>query len=288
MNPRRSRGERPDARGYRITARDREVVLAVGRMAQATTDQLRRLFFGDPSTASRRLSKLVALRLLDVHVVHQDEPNLYTLGSGGLSFLGESGVAQAAVHRSRVGRHGDLHLQRLNDVRVELVLAARGRADVQLEAFHADLDLRRAAGSSPPAYIPDAIAELKTPAGRLALIVEIDLGSEGRSVFASKVEATVGLWRTGAKCWGAAPGAWRPALFVPAPMRARALARTIAEGGGGALWLVTEFERLRAVGALGPVFATADEVAAAPRGVPIPYRGALAPALAELREEVRR
>lgn len=176
----------------------------------------------------------------------------------------------------------DAHLRLLNDLRVELVLAARARRDVQLVSFHGDLDLRRAAGNAPPSYIPDAIAELVTPGGRLSLVIEIDAGTESRSVFARKVTETLAIWRDGAKCWGAAPGTWTPSVFVLTSGRARGLARAIVDAGGGALWLVAEFGRLREVGAFGPIFATADEVVAVPRGQTIPYRGALAPSLHEL------
>lgn len=45
MNARRSRIERPAARRYEVMPRDVEILHAVGRMAQATTGQLRHLFF---------------------------------------------------------------------------------------------------------------------------------------------------------------------------------------------------------------------------------------------------
>jgi len=283
MTSRRSRGTRPRAGKHQLTPRDTEILFAVGRMAQATSDQLRRLFFCDPSTTSRRLSKLASLRLLDVHVCAQTEPNIYTLSKKGIELLTSTGVAATdELHKSRVGQRLDLHLQLLNDLRVEFALATRSRTDVVLESFHADLDLRRAAGSPPPSYIPDAIVELVMLNGtKLALIAEIDTGSEGRSVFSSKVQGTVALWRGGRKCWGAGAGTWRPAVFVPSAGRARALARCAVELGGGALWLLAEFGRLREVGALGPVFATADEVVTAPARQPIAYGGALVSAARE-------
>ncbi|MDQ2643500.1 MAG: replication-relaxation family protein [Myxococcota bacterium] len=281
MTRRRSRRVRPVQRRYQVTDRDRQVLAAVGRMGQATSEQLRRLFFGDPSTASRRLAKLVALRMLDVHVLHENEPNVFTLGTSGVTLLVNSGHERATLHRSRVGQQRDRHLELLNDVRIELLLATRGRSDVELVRFHADLDLRRAAGAAVPAYIPDAIAELRLGAHRLALVVEVDSATEGLRVFARKAETTVTLWREGLPCWGAAPGTWRPAVFVPSGSRARALARVIEGVGAAPLWLVTEFTVFRERGALGPVFATATDVVNTPRGVSIPYQGALAPALTE-------
>lgn len=279
MSGRRNRAERPARHRLVLTSRDRAIVHAVGRMAQATTDQIARLFFSERSLASRRLAKLVSERLLDVHVCAQSDPNVYTLGSRAKEALG--GAERAELHASRVGGRLDLHLRALNDLRVDLVLAARGRDDVELEAFHADLDLRRVAGAVLPPYIPDALVELATPHGRLVLIVEIDTGSEGVSVFSSKVAATVSLWRAGLACWGAAPGTWRPAAFVFTEARARSLSRVIVDHGGSTLWLLAELPRVRLLGALGPVFATAEEIVATPRGTSISYAGTLAPTVAE-------
>jgi hypothetical protein len=199
------------------------------------------------------------------------------VGAKGTELLTNLDADMAAVHRGRVGHALDQHLRFLNDVRVEFVLAARGTASVKVVAFRSDLDLRRAAGVPPPTYVPDAIVELALPSGDLVLIAEIDTGTEGVSVFSTKVATTVAIWRAGASCWGARPGTWRPAAFVPSSGRAKALARAIVAAGGGALWLIAEFGRLREAGALGPIFATGDEVAATPRGEPIAYRGALAP-----------
>jgi hypothetical protein len=275
---RRSRSARPTARGYQVTLRDLEIIFAVGRMGQATSDQLLRLFFRDRSTSARRLAKLVALRFLDVHVEHVNQPNIHTLGSRAARLLAAHGFPAAALHRSRITKGLDQHLRMLNDVRVELVLGARARDDLRLEAFHADLDLRRAAGTSQPSYIPDAVVELNIGGTPLVLMLEIDTGTEGLKAFTTKVTTTVRLWRGMTKCWGAPSGGWRPLVFAPSRTRARALARSIVDAGGGDLWLVSEFSVALERGMLGPIFATAVEAAATPRGLPIVYRGALAPA----------
>ncbi|MFO0617256.1 MAG: replication-relaxation family protein [Polyangiaceae bacterium] len=273
---RRQRSVRPPARRYEVTPRDREIVHAVARMSLATTDQIVRLFFSDQSTASRRLAKLVALRLLDVKVCGQTDPNIYTVGAKGRALLEEDEVDALEIHRGKVGRHLDLHLRALNDFRVELVRGARDRPDVRLELFRSDLDLRRLAGASVPPYIPDALVELEVDSGRLALFVEIDTGTEGRSVFASKARWTAEAWRSGSRVWGIAPGAWRPVVFVPTPGRARALSLAICEHDAGDLWLVAETGRLVEVGAFGPLFATATDVARTPRRSAITYHAGLA------------
>lgn len=247
-------------------------------MGQATSEQLRRLFFGDPSTATRRLAKLAALKLLDVYAPTLAAPNVYTLGTHGRTFLAENGRRVDHVHRARIRRDIDAHLRLLNEFRVELVLGSRRRRDVALRAFHADLDLRRAAGSNVPNYIPDAIVELSVGSAPLILLVEVDLGTEGSSEFSSKVQTTVELWQAGEACWGAKPGTWRPVALTVTSTRARALARCIVAGGGDQLWLLGEFDVLRERGAFGPFLATAEVVAATPRAGEISYQGALAPA----------
>jgi hypothetical protein len=103
MTKRRSRRTRPARANCVITARDLEIVFAVGRMAQATTTQVRRLFFGqDKSTAARRLAKLAARRLLDVHVTSLNDENVYTLGAKATSTLQAHGFSTSELHRSRV------------------------------------------------------------------------------------------------------------------------------------------------------------------------------------------
>ena len=286
---------RPEGREYELTLRDIEILLAIGRMGRATSRQLLRLFFRDPSTGYRRLRVLFGAGLTNVTASHSDEQNTYTLTGKGVSVLVKRGFDRNQLHQSRaVGCGVDLHLQYLNDVRVELILATRERPDVTLDRFYADLDLRRAAGERPPAYIPDSIAELAIspvkptdPPRPLVLILEIDLGSEGGSVFASKVDTTVELWRTRRKCWGAEPGTWRPVVFVNSSTRARTLARLITNHDGGELWFIGALDRLADVGALGPIFALAQDVAAADRRQPIDYRTAIAPPTATVHEGVR-
>jgi hypothetical protein len=100
-------------------------------MGQATSAQIHRLFFGhDPSTALRRLRKLSSMRLIDVHAPHLDEPNIYTLGSTGLSFLVENGFSPVRCDLEDVRRGfearqnlGEVHLgvfgEPLPDCRLE-------------------------------------------------------------------------------------------------------------------------------------------------------------------------
>lgn len=221
MPTRRHRSERPPARAFASTPRDVAVLAFVGRAGVATSAQIARLFFPDTTTAHRRLAKLVALRALDVHVVGSTVPNLFTLGAHGVATLREHGVTDDEIHRPRVRHAIDRHLELLTDVRVEFERIARERDDIVLHRFVGDLDLRRAAGASPPAYVPDGLVDLELPSGRLVVVCEIDTGVEDRGVFGKKVDLTVRMWRDGRGCWGAPAGSWRPVAFVPTETPAR-------------------------------------------------------------------
>lgn len=268
---RRSRSVRPAKRGIRVTARDLEILQGIGRMGAATTDQVRRLWFGDPSTAVRRLARLTAVHLLDVHVGRRDEPNVYVLGRRGVDVLLHEDVDEASLHRSKATRGIDPHLRALNDLRVELVLAER-RGLLNVRAFHGDLDLRRSVAGTMPSYLPDAIVELGVgDEDVLALFAEIDLGTESAATFAGKVRVTVEASVPDQSLWGFETGAWMPIVLAPTPGRVRALARAIVGAGGADLWLAAQLDVVRERGIAGAVFARPLDVVETARGVPLPY-----------------
>lgn len=269
---RRSRDERPKSGKYRVTERDLEILRAVGRMKVATTEQLRRLFFADPSTASRRLAKLAALRLLTVTVADLNRPNLYVLTETGRELVVDAGVEAEDLHVARPVPRIDPHLLALNDLRIALTLAARSRSGVEVTRFVADHDLRRADGAS--AYIPDALVVLEEDgAAPVHLVVEVDLGGERASQFAPKIETTVALARAGRGVWGLAPP-WRPLLLTPSPTRLRALCAQIVRAGGGELWIGGLLDDVLA-DPLGRVLATASMLAATPAGTALSFPGRL-------------
>lgn len=269
---RRSRDERPKSGKYRVTERDLEILRAVGRMKVATTEQLRRLFFADPSTASRRLAKLVALRLLSVSVADLNRPNLYVLSETGHDLVVDAGYEPNELHVARPVPRIDPHLLALNDLRLALTLAARSRSGVAVTRFVADHDLRRADGTS--AYIPDALVVIEEDgAAPVHLVVEVDLGGERAAQFAPKIETTVALARAGRAVWGLTPP-WRPLLLAPSPTRLRTLCVQIVRAGGGELWIAGLLDAVL-VDPLGPVLATASMLAATPSGAALSFPGRL-------------
>lgn len=276
---RRSRATRPTRRAGRLTGRDVELLTFVGRAKAVTTDAITALFFGDRSTASRRLARLAGAGLLRVHVPHLNDCNWYVLTDRGATALAVEGVDPDSLFPGRLPKHDALdHLRHLTDFRVALLLACRARPDVALKVFLADHDLRRLAGSNTPPLVPDAIIDLdRQGRGSLVLVVEIDLSQESAAFFAN----TKGVYtRDAAKArtplWGMAP--WRPIVLVPTATRLRSLARTLVEVGAGDLWLGATFETLSKEGVFGSAFATLSAVAATPRDEPLRYPLRLVPA----------
>lgn len=236
---RRRRAERPAARPSELTDRDRRLLRAVGRMKVATTGQVAVLFFNGPRPASRRLAKLLALRLLDVHVPSLATPNLYTLSKLGSTWLAEQGVDESELHVGAVpGRAHDLaHLTAINDVRVALILSARRHPGVSITLFESDHDLRRLAGTKVPAYLPDALVELATGSAVRRFVLEVDLGTESAAFFTrTKAVPVNALARASAACWGL-PWPWRPVLVAHSTRRLQGLAKAMTSAGAGGAWL---------------------------------------------------
>lgn len=243
-----------------MTARDLGILRAIGRMKVATTHQIVLIFALLSSVASRRLAKLVALGCLAVAVADMNAPNLYFLTEAGRVLLADAGMDEGDLHVARPVPRLDPHLRALNDLRVALTVAQRRRNDVLTTLFLADHDLRRADGSN--AYIPDAVVVIEEEgAGPVRLLIEVDLGGERASQFASKIETTVALARAGRAVWGL-PHPWRPVLLAPTVQRLRTLAGQITRGGGGELWIGGVLGSV-VTDPLGAVFATAAMVASA-------------------------
>ncbi len=269
---RRSRETRPKVEVLRLTERDIDILHAVGRMKVATSAQLARLFFGDPSTASRRLARIVGAGLLKVRVLDLNRPNLYVLTRRAVDLLVEQGSDAGALHVGAVRRGEGLdHLTEINEVRVTLELEARQGSGVSVRVFLADHDLRRAAGANPRAYIPDALVELDRPPPHpaIGLAVEVDLGSEAPSILAAKARETLTLASARTPLWGLSR--WRVTLVAPSERRLRSIARAVTEVGAGAFWFGSDRERIGRTGFLGRSWLSMRAVAEAPASAPLPY-----------------
>lgn len=236
METRRRRGDVALHKGYVVTARDEEILHAIGRMKLAQTRQLTALFFGDRSVAARRLRKLAALRLVQAFAPRLQGDNLYALTERGRERLIDAGVPAEDLHAARRVTEADpRHLVAINNVRVALVQMTRDVLGVRLDLFRADWDLRRVAGLALPEYVPDALVKFTTATGEARIALEVDLMTETAAQFRRKARLTVAMARAAQPCWGLAPG-WRSVVLTTSPRRLQTLARAVAEEGGGSLW----------------------------------------------------
>lgn len=277
LRMRRSRRDRPTRRAGHLTARDIELLTFVGRSRIATTDALAAAFFGDRSTCSRRLARLAGAGLLRVHVEHLNAPNVYYLSERAAEHLVAEGVDEDALHVGRLPKREALdHLRHLAELRAQVMVAVRDRADLTLDLFLADHDLRRVAAGSVPAYVPDALVKLThVTRGTVGLAWEVDLAHQSaRYIADTKGRATVALAATRTPLWGLST--FRPLFLAPTATRLRSVAAALMEVGGDDLWWGTTFEALALVGVFGPAFLSLREVAATPRTEPLVFaRGLL-------------
>ncbi len=275
---RRSRTERPEEREGRLTPRDLELLTTVGRQKVATTDQLAHLYFGDRSTASRRLARLVGMGFLKVAVQHLNTSNLYLLTKKALAILVREGVEAESLHLGRLPASEHLeHLRALGDFHAMLAREVGAHDGLALNLLLFEHDLRRLAGSPPPEYLPDLLTRLVRPRmDPLGLAVEIDLGAESAEFVArTKARVTVALARERRPLFGL--DRWRALVVAPARARLRSLAVAIAAEGGGGLWLGTDFGRLQETGVFGRSYATCTTIAATERADAITFPLTLLP-----------
>lgn len=274
---RRSRSEKPNVR-CALTPRDVELLAAVGRMKVASTRHLR-VFFGDRSTLTRRIAKLFGAGLVMVWNPSQNGENRIALTARGLRLAAAHGFAAEDLHvAGRVDRD-DVHLARLNDLRIAFVLAAKLRPEVDVAQFVSDHDLRRQLGvkaARRDVVIPDALVTLAAPGYEIRFALELDLSTETGRQWSRKVRTTVERYRQGQDLLGLAHP-WRALLVAPSEARLRHLARVTAEEGGGELWIGALFGDVLA-DPYGPKYALAGEIAKTPRETKLPLVRCIVPA----------
>jgi|GEM_PF-1477593 len=279
---RRRRAEKPSRRVGRLTARDLAILEFVGRCRAVQTPIIAELHFGDTSTASRRLARLVGAGVLKCHVEHLNAANWYTLTERGAEILIAENVAEESLFTGRLPSAETLeHLERLNEFRAALTLACREEArGVSVTCFMADHDLRRLGGSNTPDLVPDAVVQLaRAGAPPVGLAVEIDLSHYSPRIVAErKGRITLALRRAHAPLWGL-PDGWRPLFLAPSVARLRTVARALVDEGAGDLWWGATFDLVAERGPLGAAYASMADIVAAPKGESPPFtRSVLPPA----------
>lgn len=277
---RRRRSEKPSHRVGRLTDRDLAVLELVGRCRAVQTPIIAALHFGDPSTASRRLARLVGAGVLKCHVEHLNAANWYTLSERGAEVLIAEDVAEESLFTGRLPSAETLeHLERLNEFRAALTLACRdGQLGASISCLLADHDLRRLSGANTPDLVPDAIVQIaRKGSPSVGLAVEIDLAHYSpRIVGEKKGRITLALRKARAPLWGL-PDGWRPLFLAPSVARLRTVARALVDEGAGDLWWGSTFDLVAEHGPLGVAFASMTDIVAAPKGEPPPFTRSVLP-----------
>ncbi len=181
---RQSRASRRNGIGLRLQPRDVELLRAVARLRVARTSDLAVLCFGGVrrDTAKSRLRVLFDGGYLNVSSPDQAVENLYSLGPRGRVLMTDLGEPAAAVPRGGLAHH-------LGIVGTWVALSSIGIPGLGLELARADWELRSEFGKQGLAVVPDLFAVLSVGPARLALAVEVDLGTEPLRVLRAKVRA---------------------------------------------------------------------------------------------------
>jgi hypothetical protein len=172
----------------RVTARDRWVLEALGKLKFARTSHLARMAFGSSRwTGRRRLRRLFDAGLVRVWVPRIDGPNVYSLTRRGAALVGPDVSAPG-------GLDGRLeHLLVVNTVRISLALTLPEAGGI-LVAWQSDWELERL---SP--VVPDAIVRVAWGDGaEMTYALEVDNRSRAPQAFVRKIAAYAG------SCYGSA------------------------------------------------------------------------------------
>jgi len=260
--------------GFHLTARDGQIITAVGDHDLLSTTQLARLFWGErPGSAEVSSRCRLRLRLLTAHgylqrieqpVLRSEgrRPWLYTLGPVGADFLcqlreisrQELGWSATRARRSALFLE---HQLALSETYVSLALATP-TVGVDLADWIDDRQLRRdadtvtfkdAAGvTQQMALVPDAFFQLRMGKRVLNHFVEIDRstvtllsGKPNTRTWQRKVRAYMAYYRSGdyARRFGHTRSL-RVLTLADTPARALSM-KAVAEaaGGGGRFWFAS-------------------------------------------------
>lgn len=153
-----------------VTARDLEVIGAVGKLRFATTSQLARLYFkGSRWAANKRLRKLLDAGLMRVWVRSLSDENVYTLRQRALTVLD--------AHDMVLPRQldGNLpHTLMLNDVRIQFALGLE-HIGARLHWWRSEWELR---SHGRERVIPDALFAVER--GGLVTVFALEVENQTR------------------------------------------------------------------------------------------------------------
>ncbi|MCP4542438.1 MAG: hypothetical protein GY832_35390 [Chloroflexi bacterium] len=193
-----------------LTDRDRNIVMYLGEIGYASTEQLARLFFyqstDPPRRASRRLKRLWELHILDRTPGHDPSRYgirlqlVYMLGRAGIMLLGERNIDGAKAYKKRTTTlmaHNTL----LGEALVDLTQTARALGDWQVRFYgergaYAQFEYQ---GHSVKMR-PDGLIVLDhiTSGRERSIFAEMDTGTDTLNVYVTKVRQYEWYFRSNA------------------------------------------------------------------------------------------
>lgn len=210
--------------------RDLRALELVALAQPVTTSQLARYLGMSLPMARRRVRALRDLALVNVAAPRLDAENNVLLAKRGRRLLVEErgfDMDAIAVMRGISKIHLAHHAAGVSFF-VGLTNACERSTKVSLARFAFEAELRRLAGGSPEVQVPDAVAVVQGRGERLALAIEIDMGSENPSfVVTRKAHPYARMHACGAPLLGEA--CWVVAFVVTSERRRNRLVSAFHE-----------------------------------------------------------
>lgn len=181
-----------------LDERDRAVIDMLGRLKLSTGNQLRRAHWPSDTPAHRRATRRTLQRLTDWRVIARLDRRLGGLGRGSDSYTYALDVAGQRLLRGNGGRRPRLprpamwtHALAVTEVYVRLVEALRD-TDAALAEWQGEPDSwRRFSGAAGEQLVikPDAGVRIQGRGYSDAFFIEVDTGSQSRTVIKQKLAA---------------------------------------------------------------------------------------------------
>lgn len=235
-------------RGARLTLpRDLQFAYFIGKLSIVKISDVWRVFYGSEHTCRAGLGRLVRLGLVrSFPRVAPSLPKWFALTPKGLAWVAEeTGCGEELRAPSGITRTNLVATTLSNRFWVSLLLATRTSLNCKLSLVRPEAELRRLR-TAEISVVPDALVALSTSGGavlattspsRLALMVELDSGSERLGVWEDKSRNYRVLRDRGA-LFG--EERWVVLALVPSRRRATTLASAIIKGGAGAFTYLAE------------------------------------------------
>jgi hypothetical protein len=263
MNGHRVSGARLERLGDVLTERDWAIVEMLGRLHLVTGNQLVRVHWPQASPAEERAARRTLARLTRWRVLARLERRMGGLGRGSESWTYALDVAGQRLRR-QAGSARRPHLPRaamwahaltVSEVYTRLVEALR-QSQAELGEWQGEpQSWRKCAGPYGEALVikPDAYVEVDGPGYADLFFLEIDTGSQSRTVVAGKLAAYRGYAATGQE--QAAEGVFPKVVFVTTTAERHAVLVDVLGAQPPESWplfaagLVTDTARLLVTGA---------------------------------------